>query len=108
MFELLSLTGRKWWFRDLGDEIGSRSFCETVDQDTNEGNLDKDIEAETKSKKYSSTVLEPQLLLFLVVFNTRKVRLELEFCERLLRLKVGCDVPIHASKCVTKSKPAGT
>jgi hypothetical protein len=84
LLELLSLAGWKRWFRDLGDEIGSGSFCKTVDQNTHKWDFDEDIEAETKAKKHPRTILEPQLLLFLVVFDACKVRLELKSCECLL------------------------
>lgn len=59
LLELLSLT---WWWRrvgDLGNEICRRRLCETVDEDANQRNLDKDIEAKTETKEHTRTILEP-------------------------------------------------
>jgi hypothetical protein len=77
LLELFGLVGWEWWLRDLGNEVSGGGFCKPVDQNANKRDLDEDIESQAESKQYTSTVFEPQLLLFFVVLDARKVGLEL-------------------------------
>jgi hypothetical protein len=77
LLELFRFVWWKWWLGDLSDEIGCRGFCETVDEDAYERDLDENVEAKAKTEEYASPVLEPQLLLLLVVAHAREVRLKL-------------------------------
>ena len=75
--ELFGFGWRRRWFRDLGDEVGGGSLCKTVYEYSHQGNLNEDIETQTKPKKYTGAVLEPKLLLFSVIVDTREVGLQL-------------------------------
>lgn len=44
------LTWLGWGIGDLGDKIGSRGFCNAVDEDAEKGNLEKDIEADAEAE----------------------------------------------------------
>ena len=70
LLEVLRIRGRRWRLRNLGDEISSRCFCNAVDEDADEGNLDEDEEcngeaAGRKDARYTASD-KPALLPILI------------------------------------------
>lgn len=59
LLELFSFGRWQRRFSDLGNKIRGRGFCEAVDKDTNEWNLDEDVEADTEAEQDPGTILEP-------------------------------------------------
>lgn len=57
--ELLAICRRGRRVGDLSDQIGSRSLCNPVDENTQQGDLEKDVESYTKTKEETFTVTEP-------------------------------------------------
>lgn len=57
------LLGLRWWISDLSDQEGSRSLCNSIDEHTEQGNLEEDEKSNTKSEENALTVVEPDLLL---------------------------------------------
>lgn len=53
----------RWWISDLGNQEGSRSFGNAVDEHTEQGNLEEDEEPNAESKENTFAVVEPDLLL---------------------------------------------
>lgn len=58
-FELLRLVRWQRWLSDLGDQIGSRCFGQTIYQNPNKGNLNENVETKSEAKKDTGTILEP-------------------------------------------------
>jgi len=71
------LFGLRWWIGDLCDQEGSRSFSNTIDENTEERDLEEYEETNAKSKKHAFAVVEPDLLLLRGEADARKVGLEL-------------------------------
>lgn len=44
------LTRLGWGIGNLGDEIGSRGFCNAVDENAKKGNFEEDVEADAEAK----------------------------------------------------------
>ena len=63
LLEVLRIRGRRWRLRNLGDEISSRCFCNAVDEDADEGNLDEDEECNGEAVEGAFAVAEPAALL---------------------------------------------
>ena len=84
--EPLGLRGRRWRIRDLGDEVGSRGFCNAVDEYANKWDLEKDEEAYSEAEQNSFTLFEPFSLLFLGVMDSREVRFKLAFISNMLTI----------------------
>lgn len=77
LLEFFSLVRWQRRLSNFSDQVGCRCFRQAINQDTKKGNFDEDIEAKPEAEKNAGSVLEPQLLLLLIVANTRKVWLEL-------------------------------
>ena len=58
-FDLLRLVRWQRWLSDLGDQVCRRCFGQAIDKDTNKGDLDEDVEAESEAEKDTSAILEP-------------------------------------------------
>ena len=75
--KLLAVRWRWRWVCNLGDQVRCRCFCNAIDQDTQERNLEKDVEPNTEPKKYALTIMEPMLFLFFSEAYAREVRFKL-------------------------------
>ena len=72
----VSRAGR--WVCDLGDEERRRCFRNSIYEDPEERNLEKDQKAYPEAEQKALAVMEPQPLLLLRETNPGKVRLELQ------------------------------
>lgn len=61
--EVGPLFGLRWWISDLGDQEGSRSFGNAVDEHTKQRDLQEDEETNAEPKEDALAVVEPDLLL---------------------------------------------
>lgn len=91
LLELLGLGRWRWRLSDLGDQICRRRFRKAVNEDSNQRDLDEDVKSQAKAKQNTSTILEPQLLLILIVADTREVGFELEYRELEASVWIGSD-----------------
>ena len=73
------LAVRRRWRRigDLRDQISCRCFCDTVDQDSEQRDLEEDVEADAEAKQYTLPIMEPLLFLLFAEPYTREVGFEL-------------------------------
>lgn len=67
-----------WGIGDLGDEIGSRGFCNAVDENAEKRNLEEDVEAHAEAEKETFTVAEPAAFLLFGEADTREVGFQLK------------------------------
>ena len=69
---------RRWWgICDFGNEKGSRSFGNTIDEHPEKRDLEKYVESQPKSKENTLAITEPKALLVLRKPYSREVRFEL-------------------------------
>lgn len=69
----------RWWVCDLGDQEGSRSFSNAIDENTEERNLKENEETNSEAKKNAFAIVEPGLLLLRGEADAGKVGLELHY-----------------------------
>lgn len=70
-FGLLFPQIRRWrGIGNLGDEKSSRGFCDAVDEDAQEGDLEEAVKADSEAEEDSFALAEPGLLLLRGVMNT--------------------------------------
>lgn len=69
----------RWWrgVGDLSDQECSRRFCDSIYKDTQQRDLQKYVESNTKTEKESLAVAKPQALLLFVETNPGEVWFEL-------------------------------
>jgi hypothetical protein len=67
---------------DLGDEVCSGSFCDSVDQDAKQRDSQEDVETNTEAKKQSFSVVKPLLFLRFRESDAREVWLKLRIVSR--------------------------
>lgn len=74
------LTGRWRWrgLSDFSDEVCSRRFGDTVNEDSQERNFQENVEANAKSKEETFSITEPSSFLILCESNPGEVRFKLE------------------------------
>ena len=69
-FELFGLLWLWRRFGDLRDQIGGRGFCNAVDEDTEQWDLQESNECKGKAEENAFSVVEPLLLLLWCVANS--------------------------------------
>lgn len=70
-FGLLFPQLRRWrGIGNFGDEESSRGFCNTVDKDAQEGDLEEAVKANAEAEEDAFALAEPGLLLLGGVTNT--------------------------------------
>ncbi len=74
--ELLVVTRRRWWLGDFRDQISRGSLCYTIDEHPEKRYLHHDGKRHGESKKHSTSIDEPDLLLLFVEPHTMEVWLE--------------------------------
>ena len=81
--KVLAVCWRRRWVRNLGDQVRGGRFSNAVDQDSQEGYLEKDVEADTKAKEHPLTVVKPVFLLLFGELYPREVGFQLCCCQFL-------------------------
>lgn len=61
--KLLRIRRRRRRVRDLRNQIRGGSFCDAVDQDAEEGDLEEDVESDAEAEEDAFAVVEPEALL---------------------------------------------
>lgn len=77
LFELFSFRRMRRRLGNLGDEIRGRGFCNTVDEDSEERDFEKDKEGDCEAVEDTLTIAEPLALLVGGVANAGEVWFEL-------------------------------
>lgn len=75
--EDLAFGRRRWRIGNLGDEIGSRSFGNSVNEDAQEGDFEEDVEADAEAEEEAFAVMKPQTFLVLGESDSGEVGFEL-------------------------------
>lgn len=68
--EVIPLFGLRWWVSDLGNQEGSRSFSNAVNEHAEQRNLKEDEESNSKPEENTLAVVEPDFLLLRRESNT--------------------------------------
>lgn len=75
--ELLTVCRRRRWVCYFRDQVRSRCFGNTIDEDAEQGDFEEDVEAHTESEEQTFPIVEPTSLLLLGEADACEVRLEL-------------------------------
>lgn len=80
LFKVLCLPRRWWCLGYLGDEVGGGCFSNTIDEDSQQWNLEEDEEGNCKAIENALAITEPGLFLLGGVADPREVGFQLRDC----------------------------
>ena len=66
---------------DLGDQVGRGCFRDTIYEDTEKWNLEKDVKADAKAEEQTLSIMEPSTLLIFVKPYPGEVRFKLFYSK---------------------------
>ena len=70
---LFHFARRRRRIRDLRDQIGRRSFCQAIHEDTQQRYFRQDVEANAEAKEHSFSVTDPETFLICGIPDASKV-----------------------------------
>lgn len=75
--ELVTVCRRRRWVCYFRNQVRSRCFGNTINEDTEQGNFEEDVESHPESEEQTFPIVEPTALLLLGEADACEVRLEL-------------------------------